>query len=79
MALPIPMTGVSRPNIRNCGDRITANMTPAKINGVRMAMSDNGTLPWPVLGGAGGAISAGGVGGAGRGGRLNGIVPAALA
>ena len=65
--------------MRNCGDRVTANMTPAKISGVRMAMSDRGTLPWPVFGGAGEAMSGGGGGGAGRGGRLNGIVPAALA
>jgi hypothetical protein len=79
MALPIPMAGVSRPNMRNCGELMTANMTPAKISGVRIAISDNGTLPWPVLGGAGGAISGGGGAGAGRGGRLKGMVPAALA
>ena len=55
---------------------MTWNMTPAKISGVRMPMSDSGTLPCPVAGGSGRRRSGGGTGSAGRGGRLNGMVPA---
>ncbi len=77
-ALTIAMTGVRAENMRNCTCLNTAYISPANASGARMPRIGSADLPWPRLGAAGRATSVGADGSAGRGGRLKGMVPAAV-
>jgi hypothetical protein len=79
IAVAMPIIGVSPANSRVVTCWVTAYMPPARTIGVRIVMSPSGTLPWLDLAGVGARTGAAPGGGAGRGGRLNGMVPAAVA
>jgi hypothetical protein len=73
-----PMTGVRAANISTWGERITRYRAPARISGATRPSGENGTVAGPSRGGLGRRSSPGPAAAAGRGGRLNGMVPAAV-